>query len=209
MSDDATSRTDTGAADPVPAETDEQTHARRSAERRAWRVHKCAEMALELAMLRGRRWESSAGAARSLMTFIHGLPQMEEAVFAIWDVAREDPPPGRDRVYSTSGDAGRVVVAHAEHASVVARSGGPFLIITDALGKIAWRVEADEVWKEDLAEIFRELFEVSQGRPAVDESQIPPMPRLPWHPGPSGPDRSDRDQSRGSGRDPGGDVGRG
>jgi hypothetical protein len=165
----------------TPTTADEAARLRRQAERYAWRVHKSAEMALELAILPGRRWESSAGASRSLMAWIDSTPPIQEAVFAIWDLAREDPPPERDRVYAVSGDAGRIVVAHAELATVVARSGGPFLIMVDSLGKLAWRLEADEVWKDDLAEIFRELFEVANGRPAVDESQIPPMPRLPWH----------------------------
>jgi hypothetical protein len=165
----------------MSSEMEEAARARRLAGRRAWRWQTSAEIALELAILPGRRWEASRGAARSLMAFIDPTPAISEAVFAIWDLARDDPPPGRDRVYSVSGDAGQIVVAHAEDASVVARSGGPFLVMTDALGKMAWRVEADEVWKNDLAEIFRELWEVAHGRPAVDESQIPPMPRLPWH----------------------------
>lgn len=161
--------------------SDDGAQARRLATRRAWRVARSAEFALELAILPGRRWESSKGAMLALMTRISAVPQIEEAVFAVWDLARENPPPGRDRIYAAHGDEAPIVVGHAESATMVARSGGPFLIMADALGKTVWRVEADQVWAQDLAEIFRELFEVAHGRPAVDESQVPPMPRLPWH----------------------------
>jgi len=163
------------------ASEDDETLVRRLAERRAWRVARGAEFALELAILPGRRWESSKGAMLALMTRISAVPPIEEAVFAVWDLAREDPPPGRDRVYAAQGDESPIVVGHAESATIVARSGGPVLVMADALGKTVWRVEADAVWADDLAEIFRELFEVAHGRPAVDESAIPPMPRLPWH----------------------------
>lgn len=165
----------------MPASDRNGLQARRLAARRAWRIARSAEFALELAMLPGRRWESSKGATLALMIGVSVVPPIEEAVLAVWDLAREDPPPGRDRVYAAFGDEAPVLVGHAESATVVARSGGPFLVMTDELGKTVWRVEADEVWAQDLAEIVRELFEVSQGRPAVDESQIPPMPRLPWH----------------------------
>jgi len=163
----------------VTAPADDE--ARRLEQRRAWRVARSAEFALELAILPGRRWESSKGATLALMTRISAVPAIEEAVFAVWDLAREDPLPGRDRVYAAQGDEAAIVVGHAESATMVARSGGPVLVMTDALGRSVWRVEADQVWAPDLAEIFRELWEVAHGRPAVDESQIPPMPRLPWH----------------------------
>jgi hypothetical protein len=164
-----------------PAADQGGNEARRSAERRAWQVARAAEFALELAILPGRRWESSKGATLALMTRVSAVPPIEEAVFAVWDLAREEPPPGRDRVYAARGDEAPIVVGHAEAATVVARSGGPVLVMADALGRTVWRVEADEVWAQDLAEIFRELWEVAHGRPAVDESAIPPMPRLPWH----------------------------
>jgi hypothetical protein len=156
----------------------------KQAQRRERRIRACATLALELTTLPGRRWESSPGASRSLMAFIDSVPQLQEAVFAVWELARQLPPAGRDLVYSVGGDGGQVVVAHTEVASVVARSGGPFLLLADGLGRLAWRVESDQVWKDDLAMIFYELFEVAHGRPAVDESGIPPMPRLPWHSGP-------------------------
>lgn len=172
----------TGSADPASdAVRVEAVRVRRLAARRVWRLARSAEFALELAILPGRRWSQSLGASMSLQTPVAASAVVEEAVFAVWDLAREQPPPARERVYSVSGDAGRIVVAHAEQASLLARSGGPFLIIADLLGKTLWRIDGDEVWADDLAEIFRELFEVSQGRPAVDESQIAPMPRLPWH----------------------------
>ncbi|MEV0271140.1 hypothetical protein AB0H43_20360 [Hamadaea sp. NPDC050747] len=150
-------------------------------QRRAWRIASSAEFALELAILPGRRWESCKGASLALMARIGAVPAIEEAVFAVWDLAREDPPPERDRVYAAQGDEAAIVVGHAASATMVARSGGPVLVMADALGRTVWRVEADEVWADDLAEIFRELWEVAHGRPAVDESAIPPMPRLPWH----------------------------
>jgi hypothetical protein len=159
----------------------EAVRARLRAQRRAWRMARSAEFALELAMLPGRRWLGSSASQLSLQSPVSAAQAIEDAVFAVWDLAREEPPPGREHVYSVGGDAGRIVVAHTDNASVVARSGGPFLIICDVLGKMAWRIDTDEIWADDLAEIVRELFEVSQGRPAVDESQIPPMPRLPWH----------------------------
>ncbi|MEV6965707.1 hypothetical protein AB0M47_11365 [Hamadaea sp. NPDC051192] len=165
----------------VAAAASERELARRLADRRAWRIARSAEFALELAILPGRRWESSKGATLALMTRVSAVPAIEEAVFAVWDLAREEPPPGRDRVYAAHGDEAPIVVGHAESATLVARSGGPVLVMTDALGKTVWRVEGDEVWVQDLAEIFRELWEVTHGRPAVDESQIPRMPRLPWH----------------------------
>ncbi|MEV4693134.1 hypothetical protein ACGFIP_04580 [Micromonospora zamorensis] len=162
----------------VPVEGGEA--ARRLAERRAWRIARSAEFALELAILPGRRWESSKGATLALMARVSAVPAIEEAVFAVWDLAREDPPPGRDRVYAARGDEAPIVVGHAESATLVARSGGPVLVVADALGRTVWRVEADQMWAEDLAEIFRELWEVAHGRPAVDESAVPAMPPLPW-----------------------------
>lgn len=168
----------------VPGGADDAARLRKELERRARRVQACAELVLELAILPGQRWESSAGASRALMAWVDSVPAVQEAVFAIWELARLDPPAGRDLVYAASGDGGQIVVAHAERASVVARSGGPFLVLADVLGKLAWRVEADEVWKDDLAMIFYELFEVAHGRPAVDDSGIPSMPHLPWHSGP-------------------------
>jgi len=160
---------------------DEVLRARRLAARRAWRGQASAEFAFELAVLPGRRWERSKGASSSLLAPVASSPVIEAAVLAVWDLTREDPPPQRDRVYRIRGDFGPVVVAHADEATLLARSDGPYLVIADRLGRIVWRVDGDPVWAEDLAEIFRELVEVAEGRPAVDESQIPPMPRLPWH----------------------------
>lgn len=169
------------AADASDAEVAAAAHARLMAERRAWRLARSGEFALELAMLPGRRWLGSSASQLSLQSPVSAAQAIEDAVFAVWDLARQVPPAGREQVYSVGGDAGRIVVAHTDNASVVARSGGPFLIIVDSLGKMAWRIDTDEIWADDLALIVRELFEVSQGRPAVDESAIPPMPRLPWH----------------------------
>jgi hypothetical protein len=151
------------------------------ARRQLWRMRACGEFVLELAILPGDRWVRSKGAALALLTPVSDVAAVEEGVLAVWDLAREDPPPRMDRVYAVGGDGGRIVVAHTMEVSLVARSGGPYLLLADRTGKAVWRIDGDEVWAADLDEVVRELFEVAQGRPAIDESQIPPMPPLPWH----------------------------
>ncbi|MEV6927395.1 hypothetical protein AB0M46_23220 [Dactylosporangium sp. NPDC051485] len=153
----------------------------RLAARKRWRLEQTGLLAWELVVLQGRRWDRSRGASMSLLARIGATLAFEEAVFAVWDLVREDPPPDRERVYRLRGDFGPVAIAHTDDATLIARAGGPFLLMSDRVGERVWRIDGDEVWDEDLAEILREMVEVAEGRPAVDESQIPPMPVLPWH----------------------------
>lgn len=135
---------------------------------RARRVQQAATFALELAILPGRRWQSQATGARLAMHIgIDTEEVITDAVISAWELAREQPPPTRQQVYSTAGDAGRVVVGHGPSWSIVARSGGPFLVLSDAFEAV-WRVDRDELWQAELGAIVSELIEVSQGRPAVD-----------------------------------------
>lgn len=108
-------------------------------------------------------------------------PLISDAVIGAWELARaHNPPPSSDELIGRAGVAGVVVIAHGKTWSVVARSGGPFLVIHDWLDGV-WRVDGDTEWPYEMAMIVSELWEVSQGRPPFDESQIPPMPKLPWH----------------------------
>lgn len=158
----------------------------RLAARRRWRLEQTRLLSWDLVVLQGSRWDRSRGASMTLLARIGATLPIEEAVFAIWDLVREDPPPGRDRVYRLRGDFGPVAIAHAAEATLIARAGGPFLLMADKVGERVWRIDGDAVWDEDLAEILREMVEVAEGRPAVDESQIPPMPVLPRHRPPQG-----------------------
>jgi len=158
----------------------------RLAARRRWRLEQTGLLSWELVVLQGRRWDRSRGASMALRARISATLPIEEAVFAVWDLVRDDPPPDRERVYRLRGDFGPVAIAHAEDATLIARPGGPFLLMVDRVGERVWRIDGDVVWDEDLAEILREMIEVAEGRPAVDESQIPPMPVLPWHRPPQG-----------------------
>ncbi|MEV0269591.1 hypothetical protein AB0H43_12480 [Hamadaea sp. NPDC050747] len=146
---------------------------------REWRKKSIAKLAIDLATPPDSRWQRSR-APSPLLTPIGASLVLEAAVFAVWDLAREQPPPGRDLVYRLRAEHGAVAVAHTQRASLAARRGGPYLLIADELGQIVWRLQ-DPIWDEDLVEIWRELVEVAEGRSAVDESQIPPMPPLPWH----------------------------
>lgn len=158
----------------------------RLAARRRWRLEQTGLLSWEMVALQGRRWDRSRGASMALLARIGATLAIEEAIFAIWDLVREQPPPDRERVYRLRGDFGPVAVAHAQDATLIARAGGPFLLMVDRVGDRVWRIDGDAVWDEDLAEILREMVEVAEGRPAVDESQIPPMPVLPWHRKPEG-----------------------
>jgi hypothetical protein len=105
-------------------------------------------------------------------------PGLAEIVADLWDVARSGPfPPG---VTVQGGVAGAVVLVHGPDFSVVARSGGPALVLSDRIRGVL-RVDRDPSWQIELSALVSELIAVGQGSEPFDESSIPPPPPLPWH----------------------------
>jgi hypothetical protein len=160
---------------------DEQTGASRdSPQARAVHRRKLAGVyAAEMCDLPAGVWPRRAlGSIVSQVLRVDDDPDLAEVIAEAWDLARGQPSP--DEVASRSGVAGRVVTAHGASWSLIARSGGPVLVMSDVFGDVV-RVDGDPDWVAELAELVAELVNVSQGLPAFDESQVPPMPRLPWH----------------------------
>lgn len=140
-----------------------------------------ARFAGELCDLPPGRWRQAAsGAQRSRVSYISGDPALGDIVAEAWDLARAQP--SQDQVWSRTGDAGLVVVAHGQAWSLVARSGGPVLVLSEAFEGVV-RLEPDEYWlpEVELSVLVGELVSASRGELPFDESQVPPMPRLPWH----------------------------
>jgi hypothetical protein len=161
-----------GVADRSPAGSDRTGGRRRALAER---------FATELCDVPPAVWERQAfGSVSSHLAHVEDDPELAEVVADAWDVARSHPP--HDQVQSRPGTAGRVVVAHGDTWTLVARSGGPVLVLSDRI-KGVLRVDRDphEWIVAELTELVTELINVSLGLPAYDESKIPPMPPLPWH----------------------------
>jgi hypothetical protein len=143
------------------------------------RVMLASALATELRDLPAPMWQRQArGATTSHVAFVGDEVELADVVAEAWDVARSQPSPGRVR--AERGVSGMVVAAHGDTWSLVARSAGPVLILSDRIAGVL-RVDRDPDCRVELSELVSELVNVAQGRPPFDESQIPPMPPLPWH----------------------------
>jgi hypothetical protein len=72
--------------------------------------------------------------------------------------------PGRDLVCSQAGPGGLVVVAHAPTWSLIARSGGPVLILARS-GRQPRRVQAGPDGDGEVAAVIADLIAASRGHP--------------------------------------------
>ena len=152
-------------------------------ERAARRVSMAGLFATELCDLPVGVWRSRAsGAARSVRSRVDDDPLLADVVAELWDVARSRPV--SDRVWSGTGAGGAVVVVHGPTWSVVARSGGPMLVVCE--GFAVARIENDPDWAVELAVLTSELINAAAGLPPFDESSVQGWPRLPWHRDPPG-----------------------
>jgi hypothetical protein len=155
--------------------------AARSSASPAQRRKLAERFAAELRDLPTARWARQAsGAELSQLAAISDDPALADIVAEAWELARSQPP--AEQVWSRSGDAGVVVVAHGPAWSLVARSGGPVLVLSEAFEDIV-RLEPDPDWlpEVELSVLVGELIAAARGEPPLDESQSPPMPPLPWH----------------------------
>jgi len=137
-----------------------------------------ASLAAELRDLPAAVWSSrSRGTNSSYVVFIDDEPELADVVVALWDIARSGPFP--PEVTVQSGVAGVVVLVQGQDFSVVARSGGPVLVLSDRIRGVL-RVDRDPSWQAELTVLVSELIAMGQGSEPFDESSVPP-PRLPWH----------------------------
>ncbi|MBT8226472.1 MAG: hypothetical protein HKP61_23810 [Dactylosporangium sp.] len=145
----------------------------------ARRMTLATALATELCDLAPAVWKRRAsGATCSHVAFVGDDPELADVVAEAWDAARLEPP--EYQVLTRAGVAGMVVVVHGPTWSLVARSGGPVLVMSDRIAGVL-RIDADPDCEVELTELVAELVNVGQGLPAFDESGLPPMPRLPWH----------------------------
>jgi hypothetical protein len=114
----------------------------------------------------------------SYITYLEDEPELAEIVAELWEVARSGPSP--QGVSAQPGVAGMVVVAHRATFSLVCRSGGPALVLSDRISGVL-RVDRDPSWEVELSALVSELADVARGLAPFDESTVPPPPRMPWH----------------------------
>ncbi|GAA4961595.1 hypothetical protein GCM10025331_61220 [Actinoplanes utahensis] len=136
-------------------------------------------LAAELRDMPSSVWPSrSHGATSSYIAFIEDEPVLADIVVALWDIARSRSSP--PEVTVQAGVAGAVVLVQGLGFSVVARSGGPVLVLSDQIRGVL-RVDRDPSWQAELSILVSELIAVGQGSEPFDESAVPPPPRMPWH----------------------------
>ena len=152
----------------VAGHRDDPQRRRREAER----------LATELCDLPPGVWSArSVGSTRSLRSRIDDDEVLADVVAEVWDLARTRPLTA-GQVTCRSGAGGSVVVAHGDSWSLVARSGGPVLVVSDALGHVV-RLEDTPLWEGELAVVVGELFDAARGLPPFRRVQPPPVPP-PW-----------------------------
>ena len=154
----------------------------------ARRVALAGRLAAELGEFPAGAWRQRAvGSVESVPVGIGDDAVLADVAAEVWDlvltVRLEDPA----SVQTRTGTAGVVVVAHGPAWSVVARSGGPVLILSDRIAGIV-RVDLDQQTGPEVAALVAALVNVGRGLPARDEAAVDAawesMPRLPWHPQP-------------------------
>lgn len=138
-----------------------------------------ARFAAEMCDLPPAVWERRAsGSVSSHVAYVEDDPELADVIAEAWDLARSDP--SETQVRSRAAPAGRVVVAQGGSWTLVARSGGPVLVLSDRI-KGTLRIDRDphEWVVAELTELVAELVNVSLGLPPYDEARIPPPP-VPW-----------------------------
>lgn len=145
------------------------------------RRRRAEALATELCRLRPAQWRRhAAGAAQSRVSYVGDDPALADILAEAWDLARSRP--GAGLVRSQRGDAGVVVVAHAQAWSLVARSGGPVLVLSTAFdGVVRLEPDAERLPEVELSTLTAELINLSRGLPPFDDSVVPPAPPLGWH----------------------------
>jgi hypothetical protein len=145
------------------------------------RLRLAALFATELCDLPLAVWRArSEGAARSQLARIDDDVTLADIVAEAWDLARTRPVT-TDQVTWQSGPGGAVVLAHGHTWSLLARAGGPVLVLSEAFTDVV-RLEDSTLWKGELAILVGELLDAARGLPPFDETTLPPPPPLPWHP---------------------------
>jgi hypothetical protein len=149
----------------------------RPADRR--RVRLADRLASEMRDLVPGEWQRRAyGATAASRVRIEDDPLVADAIAQAWDLARSRP--GPDLVWSRTGPGGAVVVAHGPGWSLVARAGGPILLLAQGSEQVA-RLDGDPDWAGELVVLVEELLAASRGDPPFEESRLPPPPTMPWH----------------------------
>ncbi|BEL01933.1 hypothetical protein Q0Z83_001240 [Actinoplanes sichuanensis] len=120
----------------------------------------------------------SRGATTSYVAFVEDEIELADLVVVLWDISRSGPFPEEVSVHS--GVAGTVVLVTGPDFSVVGRSGGPVLALSDRIRGVL-RIDRDPGWQAELSALISELIAVGQGAEPFDESTLPPPPPLPWH----------------------------
>jgi len=136
------------------------------------RVRLAIRLATELCDLQPGAWERRAyGATASCRVRVEDDPAVADAVADAWDVARCRPVP--EGVWSRTGPGGVVVVVHRPVWTLVARAGGPVLLLMQGSELVA-RLDGDPEWAGELSVLVQELLAASRGEPPFQESQLPP-----------------------------------
>lgn len=149
------------------------------AEPRARRRRRADRLATELCDLPPGVWAArSEGANQSLRVSIEHEEVLADLMVQVWDLTRVRPLTP-ELVVTRSGAGGSVLVTHGDTWSLVARSGGPALVVSDRLSYVV-RVEASWWWEDELDVLVRALFDGVRGLPPITEDDLPPVPP-PWH----------------------------
>jgi hypothetical protein len=136
-----------------------------------------ALFATELCDLPPAVWRTrSEGATRSQRARIDDDETLADIVADAWDLARTRPLTP-NQIQAQSGPGGAVVIAHGPTWTLIARSGGPTLILSDTFTD-AVELHDAPLWQGELAVLVGELFDAAHGRPAFDETRLLPPPPL-------------------------------
>jgi hypothetical protein len=137
------------------------------------------QFATELCDLPPAVWAVRAvGATQSLRVSIDHEDALVDLMVQVWDLTRVRPLTP-DLVVTRSGAGGSVLVTHGDTWSLVARSGGPVLVVSDRLSYVA-RVEESWWWEGELDAVVSALFDGVRGLPPITEDDLPPVPPQ-WH----------------------------
>lgn len=134
--------------------------------------------ARELAETPAGRWETTAsGSVESVLAFVDDDAEVAEMVAEAFELSRERP--ARDRVWSRRGPAGVVVTAHGDSWTLVARQGGPILLLADGYAQ-PLRLEHDVSWELELTGAVEALVAAAEGRdPLAGLAEAPAPPAVP------------------------------
>ncbi|GIG08057.1 hypothetical protein Cco03nite_47570 [Catellatospora coxensis] len=136
-------------------------------------------LATEMTHLSAALWNQGArGRLESVAVDIDKQPGAADVIADAFDLAYSRP--SAELVRVSNGAAGVVVLAHGPSWSVVARSGGPVLLLINGTAAVL-RVDLDFSWQMELKALVSALVRAGRGLPPVDESLSPPPPSDgPW-----------------------------